>query len=106
MNIEERVKIAILTKYYGQLLTSRQLKVIKMYVDDNLSLQEVSVELGITRQAVKDTLDKALDALKRYEDQLSIIARIEKVKSLMDEKTLSEIDMSTRLNIISILEDE
>jgi len=32
MNIKERVQIAILTKYYGKLLTEKQLKVITMLI--------------------------------------------------------------------------
>ena len=42
MNIDERVEIAILTKYYGNLLTEKQKQVIFMYVDNNLSYKEVS----------------------------------------------------------------
>ena len=41
------------------MLTERQQLILEMYVDNNLSLAEVSVELGISRQAVKDALDNA-----------------------------------------------
>ena len=64
MNIEERVQVAILSKYYGKMLTERQQDILKMYVDNNLSLAEVSEELGISRQAVKDALDNSMQTLK------------------------------------------
>ena len=47
MNIEERVKIAVLVKYYGKLLTAKQRDIVEMYIDNNLSLAEVSEELNI-----------------------------------------------------------
>ena len=68
MNIEERVQIAILSKYYGKMLTDRQQDILNMYVDNNLSLAEVSAELGISRQAVKDALDNAMATLKHMEE--------------------------------------
>lgn len=106
MNIEERVEIAVLTKYYGKLLTDKQREIVAMYVDNNLSLAEVSEELNITRQAVKDALDKAFDALYNYEKILGFIARDEKIKKLLEDKSLKEIDMTTRLEITSILEED
>ncbi len=105
MNLEERVRIAILNKYYGRLLTDRQRQVIVMYVDNNLSLAEVSTELNISRQAVKDALDNAIEQLQTHEDLLHFIKRDDRIKSLIEEKSPKEIDMVTRLQIISILED-
>lgn len=105
MNIDERVKVAILNKYYGKLLTDRQSQVIGMYVDNNLSLAEVSEELNISRQAVKDTLDTAIEQLSKFEDRLHFISRDDKIKTLLEGKSPNEIDMVTRLQIISILED-
>lgn len=104
MNIEERVQIAILTKYYGNLLTDRQRDILELYVDNNLSLAEVSEELCISRQAVKDALDTAFLSLKQMEEKLNFVKRDEKIKNLLQEKT-SQIDEMIRLQIISILED-
>lgn len=105
MNIEERVEIAILMKYYGKMLTDRQLNILDMYVDNNLSLAEVSEELNISRQAVKDALDTSFNALKNMEERLGFIARDEKLKAIIEDKGLSQIDMTTRLEIIALLED-
>ena len=104
MNIEERVEIAILTKYYGAMLTERQRDILDLYVDNNLSLAEVSSELGISRQAVKDALDTAFLALKQMEQKLNFVSRDEKIKKILKEKA-SQINEMTRLEIISILED-
>ncbi len=105
MDIEERVEIAILMKYYGNLLTERQYNIVNMYVDNNLSLAEVSEELQISRQAVKDALDSSLSLLRLYESKLKFLSRDEKLKKLLSEKSSSEVDMTTRQEILSILEE-
>ena len=102
MNLEERVQIAILTKYYGKLLTDRQQDILSMYVDNNLSLSEVSEELGISRQAVKDALDNAMQTLKQTEEKLGLIARDNNIKQVIEN---SEIDTATKLKIIALMED-
>ena len=103
MNLEERVQIAILTKYYGNMLTDRQHTILTMYVDNNLSLAEVSDELGISRQAVKDALDNAFQTLKQTEKKLKFIERDNKLKQEIEN--INHIDMVTKLKLISILED-
>ncbi|MGN0788055.1 MAG: sigma factor-like helix-turn-helix DNA-binding protein [Candidatus Onthoplasma sp.] len=105
MNLNERVEFAILNKYYGKLLTDRQQSIISMYVDNNLSLAEVSEELKISRQAVKDSLDKSLEMLKNLEEKLKFKSRDENLKKLIEEKTPNQIDMVTKNEIISILEE-
>ena len=105
MNIEEIVQVAVLNKYYGKLLTDRQQNIIKMYVDNNLSLQEVSEELSISRQAVKDAVDTAIVTLKSTEEKLGFVARDEKIKNILEDKSEKDISMMTRLEIIALLED-
>ena len=103
MNIEERVQIAILSKYYGKMLTERQQDILKMYVDNNLSLAEVSEELGISRQAVKDALDNSMATLKNMEEKLQFILRDDKIKEQIEEN--QAIDMMTKIQLIALLED-
>ena len=103
MNIEERVQIAILSKYYGKMLTDRQQDILNMYVDNNLSLAEVSAELGISRQAVKDALDNSLQTLKNMEEKLQFILRDAKIKEQIEEN--QSIDMMTKIQLIALLED-
>ena len=103
MNIEERVQIAILSKYYGKMLTERQQDILKMYVDNNLSLAEVSTELGISRQAVKDAIDNSLSSLKNMEEKLQFISRDDNIKKQIEEN--KKIDTTTKIELIALLED-
>lgn len=99
MDIDRRIEIAILVKYYGNLLTNKQREIINMYVDNNLSFHEVSVELNISRQAVKDALDKAVSTMENYENKLKFIARDNKLKDV-----LNELDEKTKTKILAFLE--
>ena len=102
MNLEERVQIAILSKYYGKMLTDRQQSILNMYVDNNLSLAEVSEELGISRQAVKDALDNSMQTLKETEEKLKLIERDNKIKQIIEN---SKLDTTTKIQLIALMED-
>ena len=102
MDINKRVEIAVLVKYYGSMLTEKQLHIIEMYVDNNLSLSEVSEELNITRQAVKNALDNAVSTLESIEDRLHFIERDDKIKKIINDET--NVDRHIRSKILAILE--
>ena len=102
MNLEERVQIAILSKYYGKLLTDRQQNILEMYVDNNLSLAEVSEELNISRQAVKDSLDISMLTLKQMEAKLGFINRDNRIKEIIEN---ANIDATTKIQLIALMED-
>lgn len=74
-----------------------------MYVDNNLSLAEVSEELGISRQAVKDALDNSMQTLKNAEEKLKFIERDNKIKNIIEEN--EQMDMMTKIQLIALLED-
>lgn len=102
MNIIERVRIDILVKYYGKMLTEKQQKIMAMYIDNNLSLAEVSEELNISRQAVKDAVDNSIAALNNMEEKLGFIARDEKLRQ---EITNLKTDENIKMQLINLLED-
>ena len=56
--MDKNVEIGLLCDIYGELLTEKQQNVLDLYYNENLSLAEVAEEVGITRQAVKDSILK------------------------------------------------
>ena len=64
---------SLLYDFYGALLTDKQREVMALYHEENLSLSEIASEFGISRQAVHDTLKKAEQALKEYEEKLKLM---------------------------------
>lgn len=63
--MDKNVQIGLLCDIYGELLTEKQQNVLDLYYNENLSLAEVAEEVGITRQAVKDSIAKGEKRLFR-----------------------------------------
>lgn len=63
--MDKNVKVGLLCDIYGELLTKKQQNVLDLYYNENLSLAEIAEETGITRQAVKDSIEKGEKRLFR-----------------------------------------
>lgn len=59
--------------FYGLLLTEKQQHIFKMYYEDDLSLAEIGGEVGVTRQAVHDILQRSEKQLLNYENKLGLV---------------------------------
>jgi predicted DNA-binding protein YlxM (UPF0122 family) len=93
---EKLVQIALLFDFYGQLLTEKQKDIIDMYYNNDLSLSEISEQLGISRQGVYDTLKRAEKTLFEYEEKLGLVDRFLKQKEgLSNLRTESISDLRT-----------
>ena len=99
------IEIDILMKYYGSLLTDKQKKIVNLYINNNLSLSEVSENLSISRQAVKDSIDTAVNNLRETENKLKFIDRDARIKDFIEKIKDNNIDTMTRLELLSLLDD-
>lgn len=91
MKLEKAIQLSSLFDIYGTLLTSRQQQVFKCYYFDDISLGEIADILGITKQAVKDCLDKAEKILLDYENKLKIGQKLEQEQQVLSSnKALQE----------------
>ena len=95
-SIEKIAQQSLLYDFYGQLLTQKQRNIVEMYTQENLSLAEISEEIGISRQAVHDALRKGRKSLEKYEEKLGLVERF-----LKTEEAIGEIDR----RILGIIED-
>ena len=105
MKIEEMIEIDILMKYYGELLTDKQREIVNLYINNNLSLSEVSENFSISRQAVKDSIDTAVNNLRETEKKLKFIDRDARIKDFIEQIDSNRIDTTTRLELLSLLDD-
>ncbi len=69
------IEISLLFDFYGQLLTEKQREVMHFYHEDDYSLGEIAENIGISRQAVYDTVRKSEKILREYEEKLKLLAR-------------------------------
>ena len=94
---EHRAEMALLIDFYSALLTPRQKQIVEMYYGDDMSLSEISEEMGITRQGVHDALKKAEGQLIDTESKLGLISRFDSSKKCFSYiiNRLEEISQST-----------
>jgi predicted DNA-binding protein YlxM (UPF0122 family) len=95
--MQEKVfEIGMLYDFYGKLLTAKQSEFIELYCESNYTLSEIAENMGISRQAVHDTIKKVEIILHEYEKNLGLIEKfaanqneIEAIDSLI-EKIIAE----------------
>ena len=73
--VKNMSEISMLYDFYGDLLTDRQKTVLEYYYGDDYTLSEIADNVGISRQAVHDTVHKAEKALRSYESVLGLVSR-------------------------------
>lgn len=71
----DRFEAGWLFDFYGPLLTRHRQQVLRLYLEEDMSLGEIAQETGITRQGVHDALRKAEGQLADYEDKLGLMGR-------------------------------
>ncbi|MBS6124229.1 MAG: putative DNA-binding protein [Veillonella sp.] len=83
--MEDRVLISLLLDFYGPLLTDKQRMSLQLHHEDDMSLGEIAEELGVSRQAVHDNLQRARHILNDYESKLHLVAQYEAREQVINE---------------------
>ena len=76
---EKNLKLAYLLDFYGDVLDEHTGSVMKAYYDDDLSLSEIALGLGISRQGVRHIIKKGEEQLEFLEDRLGLAAHHKKL---------------------------
>ncbi len=66
------VYISTLNDLYGNLLTQKQREMLRLYYDCDTSLAEIATQYGVTRQAVRDVVERSVATLEGYEAALHL----------------------------------
>lgn len=74
------LNITMLFDFYRNILTDKQIEVVDLYYNEDLSLAEISEHLGITRQGVRDNIKRAEAILLHMEEKLGLAARYRTVR--------------------------
>lgn len=83
---EKDLEIGLLLDFYGELLSDSRREAAELYYNEDLSLAEIAEGAGITRQGVRDTINKAKVQLTEYETKLGLAAKFREI-----EKTMADI---------------
>ena len=73
---EKNLEIGYLLDFYGEILSERKRDIMDLYYNDDLSLSEIAEQMGITRQAVRDSIKKTEQELFFYEEKLGLRRRL------------------------------
>lgn len=83
--MEDKIRMSILCGIYGKLLTEKQYEILNDYYNNDFSLSEIAENNNITRQAVKDVINKSNSKLEEYEEKLSFMRKL-----IENEKVVKE----------------
>ena len=97
------LKNILLFDFYRNILPEKQAEIIDLYYNEDLSLSEISEHLGITRQGVRDNIQRAERKMTSAEEDLALAARYEKCRGLIAEIRketggISEKDIAARID--------
>ncbi|QHX36900.1 YlxM family DNA-binding protein [Spiroplasma sp. BIUS-1] len=90
-DIQKTANLAELYDYYKNLLTEKQSQYFELYFFEDLTLQEISEEFGVSRNAIYDSISKTSATLVDLEDKLSLKAKNIKIKEILDKAKSKEI---------------
>ncbi len=97
--MEKRVELSLLMDFYAPLLTEHRRRVLEMYLNEDMGLQEIAESLGISRQGVHEAVKTASAQLIKYEDTLGIAHRYMGIRREVDScrKAIAQNDSSEAL---------
>lgn len=106
----ERARLAYYVDFYGDLLTDKQRQAIDLHVNEDFSLSEIADEMGSSRQAVHDLIQRSSHKLLEYEDKLGLYAllqthenQLERIKQLLQQMGVE--DREEYRKILTIMDE-
>jgi predicted DNA-binding protein YlxM (UPF0122 family) len=93
---EKNLEINYLLDFYGDVLSERKRTVLEMYYNDDLSLAEIALDIGISRQGVRDMIKKSEEELLYLEEKLGLLGKFRSIQKKADEllEALEDTDIS------------
>ena len=82
---EKNLNIGYLLDFYGEVLSDRKRSVLDMYYNEDFSLAEISEEIGISRQGVRDLIKKAEEELCFFENKLGLSKKMTSLAHDVDD---------------------
>ncbi len=89
--MKNRDYLIILYDYYSNLFNDKQRYYFEEYYFNNLSLQEISENDGISRNAIHKMIKNIENKLYFYEEKLELYKKNQKLSKILEKTSLEEI---------------
>lgn len=104
----KNLEVSFLLDFYGNMLTEKQRDALEYYYNEDLSLGEIALNLGITRQGVRDAVKRAEGLLFEMEERLGLVKRFrEMLAGLNTICTAAQVirDYNNRFGVVKEIEE-
>ncbi|TYC46196.1 YlxM family DNA-binding protein [Leuconostoc litchii] len=85
MNLAKKNHINELFGFYEKLLTAKQQAYLRYYFENDYSIVEIAEAEAVSRQAVSDNINRAVEQLEKYENALHLQVDFVKRQALESE---------------------
>lgn len=102
---EKSLELVELFDFYGPMLTEKQQEFFDLYYNEDLSLGEIAENAGITRQGVRDAIQRGETILLETERQLHLVRRYGRMGEKV-ERILSCVQDLAVLNATRFFNDQ
>jgi len=96
MKLDLAVEFGLLLDTYGELLTDKMRDILKMYLFENMSYQEIADYYNISKPAVLDAIKTSQSKLLFYEEKLRVL----ELKKQINEIISKENDVVSKLKML------
>lgn len=100
--MDDIFEMSLLLDFYGQMLTDRQFEIMDMHFNNDLSLSEISQQLGISRQGVHDNIKRGRATLFEYEQKLKLVEKFMQQK----KQAVSALELIKSIDLNSLSEND
>ena len=89
--MENHIYVTSLYDYYKGLLTQKQQEYFEDYYFDNLTMEEIADNNGVSKNAVSKSLIEVKDKLEEYENILRLYKNKQKIIEVLEQEELDKI---------------
>ena len=89
--MENQIYVTSLYDYYKGLLTNKQQEYFEDYYFDNLTMEEIADNNGVSKNAVSKSLIEVKDKLEEYENILKLYHNKQRILELLEQEEIDKI---------------
>ena len=90
--MEETLYLTSLYEYYKELLTENEKSYFEDYYFENLTMEEIADNKGVSKNAISKTLKEVKNKLNDYESKLKLKSNYDSIKKILNDEEFSKVE--------------